>query len=102
MGAHVASTGIVVELGHGRWRIENEGFNELTTRQHADHVYKHEARAMLVFLLLAMLAANVFLAFYRRNLKAALRRAVSMLHVSRRIAADLYQGLEDGPARAPL
>ena len=96
-----ASTGTVVGLGHGRWTIENEGFNELTTRQHADHVYKHEPGAMLVFLLFAMLVANMFLAFYRRNLKPAFRCAVSMVHVSRQMAAELYGSLPGGPARAP-
>jgi len=96
-----ATTRTVVQLGHDRWKIENEGFNELTNRQHGDHVYKHDARAMLVFCLLAMLCMNVFGAFYRRNLKPALRRAVSMLHISRQIAAELYQGLRNGPARAP-
>jgi len=96
-----ATTRAVVKLGHDRWKIENEGFNELTNRQHGDHVYKHDARAMLVFCLLAMLCMNVFGAFYRRNLKPALRRAVSMLHISRQIAAELYQGLCNGPARAP-
>ena len=96
-----ATTRTVVQLGHGRWKIENEGFNELTNRQHGDHVYKHNARAMLVFCLLAMLCMNVFGAFYRRNLKPALRRAVSMLHVSRQIAAELYRDIHNGPARAP-
>jgi len=96
-----ATTRTVVQLGHGRWKIENEGFNELTNRQHGDHVYKHDARAMLVFCLLAMLCMNVFGAFYRRNLKPALRRAVSMLHVSRQIAAELYRDIHNGPARAP-
>jgi len=95
------TTKAVVQLGHDRWKIENEGFNELTNRQHGDHVYKHDASAMLVFCLLAMLCMNVFGAFYRRNLKPALRRTVSMLHISRQIAAELYQGLCNGPARAP-
>ena len=27
-----------------RWAIENEGFNELVTRWHGDHVYKHDDR----------------------------------------------------------
>jgi len=95
------TTKAVVQLGHDRWKIENEGFNELTNRQHGDHVYKHDASAMLVFCLLAMLCMNVFGAFYRRNLKPALRRTVSMLHISRQIAAELHQGLCNGPARAP-
>ena len=89
-----------VGVGHGRWGIENEGFNELSTRQHADHVYRHQAQAMLVFLLLAMLCCNVLGAFYRRDLKPALRRRVSMVHVARLISAELYQDRK-GPPRSP-
>jgi hypothetical protein len=33
-----AATGAVVQLGHGRWTIENQGFNEISNRWHADHV----------------------------------------------------------------
>jgi hypothetical protein len=85
-----ASTRAVVRIGHSRWTIENQGFNEMVNRWHADHVYKHEPTAMLVFWLLAMLCLNVFLAFYRRNLKPALRRSASMLHIACQIAAELY------------
>lgn len=95
------STRTVLQLGHRRWAIENEGFNELSTRQHADHVYRHHPRAMLVFLLLAMICCNVLMAFYRRDLKPALRRRVSMLHVSREIAGELYHDRR-GPPRTPL
>jgi hypothetical protein len=94
------STRGIVHFGHLRWTIENEGFNELSTRWHADHVYRHTSEAMLAFLLLMMVCVNVFLAFYRLNLKPARRRAFSMLHVSRLIAAELYQP-PGGPPRAP-
>jgi len=96
-----ASTRAVVQLGHNRWTIENQGFNEMVNRWHTDHVYKHQPVAMLVFLLLAMVCLNVFLVFYRRNLKPAVRQAVSMLHISRQIAAELYGGIPDARARAP-
>jgi len=96
-----ASTQAVVDMGHDRWTIENQGFNELVNRWYADHVYKHHPTAMLAFLLLALLCLNVFTAFYARNLKPAVRRALSMLHVSRRMASELYADIQDGPARAP-
>lgn len=96
-----ALTGVVVQSGHSRWTIENEGFNEMVNRWHADHVYKHEPTAMLVFWLLAMVCLNLFLAFYRRNLKPALRRAVSMLHVSRLIAGELYSRIPAGRVWSP-
>lgn len=93
----VASSGVIVRLGHGRWGIENEGFNELANKWCADHVYRHESQAMLVFWLLAQICLNIFAAFFRRNLKPALRAAVTMLHVTRLVQACLYRP----PARAP-
>jgi len=97
-----ATTGAVVQLGHARWAIENQGFNELVTHWHADHVYRHEPTALLVFTLLAMLCLNVFLAFYRRDLKPAARQAANMLHIAHLIAAELFVGIPAGPARTPM
>jgi hypothetical protein len=89
-----------VTLGHHRWDIENKGFNELGTWHHADHVYKHDPRAIVAFLLFAMICCNVFRAFFRRDLKPARRERSSMLHVAREIAAELYAAC-GGPPRAP-
>ena len=96
-----APTDAVVQLGHARWAIENQGFNELVTRWHADHVYRHEPTALLVFTLLAMLCLNVFLAFYRRDLKPAARQVVSRLHVARQVAGELYASPLAAAPRAP-
>ena len=87
----------MVHLGHARWTIENEGFNELVTRWHADHVYRHGDNAILVFWLLTLLTHNLFAAFYRRNLKPAVRRACSSLHISRMMSAELYADLSICP-----
>lgn len=92
-----ASAGAVVQMGHDRWSIENQGFNELVNQYHADHVYRHQPTAMLVFWLLTQLCLNVFAAFFGRNLKPAARAAVSMLHVARLLLSELYLPL----ARAP-
>lgn len=97
-----ASTAAVTRLGHGRWMIENQGFNELVNRWYADHVYKHQAQAMLNFWLMAVLCLNLFLAFYRRDLKPAVRQAASMLQIARQIAAELFGAFPPGPARAPM
>jgi hypothetical protein len=92
-----ASTGALVRLGHRRWDIENQGFNELVNQYHADHVYRHEPTAMLVFWLLTQLSLNIFIAFFGRNLKPAVKKALSMLHVARLMLAQLYWP----PARGP-
>jgi len=96
-----APTRAVVSIGHDRWTIENQGFNELVNRWHADHVYKHEPTALLIFFLFALLCLNVFVAFYYRNLKPAVRQAASMLHIAQLIAAERYRPSRDGPTRAP-
>jgi len=49
-----------------------------------------------------MACLNVFLAFYHRNLKPAVRRVANMLNVARRIAAELHIDITaNPPPRAP-
>ena len=100
LGQSGASTKAVVDMGHNRWSIENQGFNERVNRWHAAHAYKHHPTALLVFFLLAMLCLNVFTAFYYRNLKPAVRQTVSMLHVGQLIAAELYAAIRGPPPMA--
>jgi hypothetical protein len=92
-----ASTGAVLQIGHRRWSIENQGFNELVNQYHADHVYRHEPTAIVVFWLLAQLCLNVFMAFFIRNLKPAVRKAFTMRHVARLMLAELYLPLVRAP-----
>lgn len=94
-----ACTQAVVDLGHDRWSIENQGFNETTNRWYADHVYKHHPTALLVFCLMSMVAFNLFYTFFYRNLQPAYRRHHSAQHVARCLASDLYQSLPGN--RAP-
>lgn len=96
-----APTVAVVQLGHSRWAIENTGFNELVTRGHADHVYRHEPIALLVCTLLAILCLNVFLMFYGRDLKPAVRQAATRLHEARQVAAELYATRAVAAPRVP-
>lgn len=80
----------IVALGHARWEIENQGFNEAVNHWHADHVYKHSANALLNFWLMTMFASNLFRAFYYRHLKPEVRRRASGQHIARCLAAELY------------
>jgi hypothetical protein len=93
-----AATAAVVELGHARWVIENEGFNELVNRWHADHLYRHHPIAILALWLLLFLAYNLFMAFYHRNLKPALQRAHTTLHIASLLRAELLLGLPPCPS----
>ncbi len=85
-----ASTECVVRLGHARWDIENYGFNELVNDWHADHVYKHDSRAMEAFCLVAFLAYNLFHAFLALNLKPALRHGRTQSFWACAMAAEIY------------
>jgi hypothetical protein len=96
-----ASTQAVVALGHARWSIENQGFNETTNRWSADHVYKHHPTAILVFCLMTMLAFNLFYTFFNRNLQPAYRNRHSAQHVARCLSSELYQGLAENRAPPP-
>ncbi len=78
-----------VDLARKRWTIENEGFNNLVTNWHADHVYRHEDKAFENFLLLTILAANVFRIFYQRNLKPECRQKTTAKRISNLIKAGI-------------
>jgi len=84
-----AGTKAAVKIGHSRWTIENQGFNELVNRWHGDHVYRHDPQAMLFLWLLLLVAVNLFAAFYRRNLKPQVRACQDTLQIARRILAEL-------------
>ncbi len=83
----------VVKIGHARWSIENDSFNEMATRWHADHVYTHDGQAMLVLWLLLSLAVNVFTAFYQRNLKPVIRDHYDTLAIARQMLSELCASL---------
>jgi heme A synthase len=64
-------------------------------------VYKHGALAVHNFWLMAMIACNIFRAFYIRNLKPAVRHGKTMLHFARAVAAELYLDVADGRGMPP-
>jgi hypothetical protein len=86
----VTATRAIIRMGHARWRIENNGFNELVNEWNADHVYKHEPNAMLAFLLLLLMAYNVFHAFISLNVKPQLRARHTARHFAKLVATEFY------------
>ena len=87
-----APAGTVIGVGHRRWAIENEGFNQISNRWQLDHVYRHDPVAIETLTLLGMLAANIGQAFYDRDLKPARRARTTLLHVVALIAAGIRSG----------
>lgn len=85
-----ADTETVVRIGHGRWAIENQGFNELVNEWHGDHLYRHHPNGIEVFYLLLFLAYNLFHAFLSLNLKPALRARYPLRYFVARMAAEFY------------
>jgi len=79
-----------IKIAHGRWKIENNGFNELVNYWHADHVYRHDPVAIEAFLLLTMLAFILFHAFIGLNLKPEIRNKYTKRHWAQVITAELY------------
>lgn len=86
------------QAGHKRWAIENELFNTLVTHWRLNHCFRHESAAILNFILTLFIAFVLVQAFYRRNLKAPLRRRFTLIA----IASQIYLGLMTlGAWRAP-
>ena len=88
-----ALTHTVVRIGHGRWGIENEGFNELVHEWHADLVYHLNTNAITAILLLVFLAYNIFHVWLERGLKPALRQRHTAKYFSRQLQTEFYAAL---------
>lgn len=85
-----ASTQCVVRIGHGRWSIENQGFNELVRDWHADHVYHLDTNATTAILLLIFLAYNLFHVWRERGIKPDLRDKHTTDYFANQLFADFY------------
>jgi hypothetical protein len=85
---HLASTKTIVRAGHGRWDIENHGFNELGNLWCGDHAYKYDAHALIACTLLLFIAYNLFHAFIERNLKPQVRAGRTAKYWADLIAAE--------------
>ena len=53
------------QMGHRRWGIENDAFNELTRFYHLEHCPRHEPVAIVAWLLILVLGMNLFEIFAR-------------------------------------
>lgn len=92
---------VIVRLGHGRWSIENQGFNETVNAWHGDHIYKNDPNAIVALLLLLFLAYNLFHAFYTRDLKPALRAAYTMAFLAEKVRAAFLDAIKLRAGRRP-
>lgn len=88
-----ASTKTIVRIGHGRWTIENQGFNELVNEWHADHIYRNHPNAIAALLLLVFFTYNLFHALLCRNIKSAIRETYTARFVAEKLSACFYAGI---------
>jgi len=88
-----ANTLTILYIGHRRWDIENQGFNELVNQWHADHIYHHDINAIIAILLLLFLAYNLFHVWVSRALKPQLREKHTAMHFAKLITAEFYYTL---------
>lgn len=77
----------IVFFGHERWRIENEGFNELCNQWHANHYFHHHPTSITAFWLILFMAHALFHCLLR-NLKPALRADHTLLYWAQQLLAD--------------
>ena len=75
-------------LGHDRWDIENQGFNEDDRFFGLDHCFKHDPTAIVNFILTLFLAAALTELFFTRNLKAPLWRQMTLSGLARLLFED--------------
>ena len=73
------STRRVYQAGHRRWDEENDCFNTLSMHWGLDHCFKHDATAVVNFVLTLFLAYVLLQCFWQRNVKAPLRRRIKTL-----------------------
>jgi Transposase DDE domain len=85
-------------LGHARWGIENHAFNELTQHYHLEHCPHHEPVAIVAWLLILVLAFNLFEWFARLHGKLCRAGALTL----QELAAQLDRALEGRQELEPL
>jgi hypothetical protein len=71
--------------GHGRWDIENNGFNVLSTHWGLDHCFKHAPAAIVNFLLTSFIVYALLQSFWGRNLKPAGRAGLTLIGLAREL-----------------
>jgi hypothetical protein len=84
--------------GHQRWGVENHAFNELTQHYHLTHCPHHHPTAVVAWLLILVLAFNLFELFVRVHGKLWQQGKVTLQDLAHR----LDRGLEHPEQLQPL
>ena len=83
-------------IGHRRWGIENHVFNELTQHYHLEHCPHHHPVAIVAWLLILMLAFNLFEWFARLHSQLLRVGMITLAELARQLdrALERHEELE--------
>jgi hypothetical protein len=84
-------------IGHARWGIENHVFNELTQHYHLEHCPHHHPVAIVAWLLILMLAFNLFEWFARLHGKLLRAGAITLAELTHQMDRALERPEELEP-----
>lgn len=83
---------VIRDIGHLRWKIENNAFCELTQHWHLTHCAHHEPRAVFVLLWIKIIAFTLFHAFAILHGKLFRLGKVTLQELRKRIYRSLLCG----------
>jgi len=84
------------QMGHRRWGVENHAFNELTQYYNLEHCCRHEPVAIIAWLLILVLAMNLFEVFVRVHGKL-LQLKVTLMELSKELDRSIERWEELEP-----
>ncbi|MDD2707819.1 MAG: transposase [Verrucomicrobiae bacterium] len=82
---------VVWRIGHRRWGVENDAFNELTQHYHLTHCAHHHPVAILVCLLIKVLAFNLFEFYVKLNGKLWRVGRTTLREIARQMDLSMEQ-----------
>lgn len=88
---------VIWKIGHQRWGIENHAFNELTQHYHLEHCPHHHPVAIVAWLLILVLAFNLFEWFSRLHGKLCRSGATTLQEIARQLSLALARWEELEP-----
>jgi hypothetical protein len=80
---------VLWQIGHQRWTIENHVFNQLTQHYHLEHCPHHHPVAIIAWLLILVLAFNLFEVFVRLHSKLWQSGQVTLQELAKRLDCSL-------------
>lgn len=88
---------VIWQIGHQRWGIENHAFNELTQHYHLEHCPHHHPVAIIAWLLILVLAFNLFEWFSRLHGKLLRLGQTTLQEIARQLFLALARWEELEP-----